>query len=73
MLYTSSLSLTGERNRLQDLPLSKCRPVGLSGRAAEMQIQTGQTGGLRLLRAQSAKGNDGQNTRLMRVFASVST
>lgn len=64
-LYLSSLPLADERNCLQDLPLSKRRSDGVSGRAAEMQIQTGQTGGLRVLRTQSPKGNDGQKTRLV--------
>lgn len=67
----SCLSLVGARNRLQDLPLSQCRSDGMSGRAAEMQTQTGQTGGLRVVWPQSSEGNDGQNTRLVNLAASV--
>lgn len=42
----SCLPLLGARNCLPDLPLSKCRSDGVSGGAAEMQIQAGQTGGI---------------------------
>lgn len=44
----------------------------MSGRAAEMQIQTGQTGGLRVVRTQSPEGDDGQDAGLICLFASVS-
>lgn len=55
--------LSGARNRLQDLPLPKRGSDGVSGGAAEMQVQTGQTGGLRVVRAPSPEGNHGENTR----------
>lgn len=55
--------LSGARNRLQDLPLPKRGSDGVSGGAAEMQVQTCQTGGLRVVRAPSPEGNHGENTR----------
>lgn len=55
--------LSGARNRLQDLPLPKRRSDAVSGGAAEMQVQTGQTGGLRVVRAPGPEGNHGENTR----------
>lgn len=67
------LPLTGARDRLQDLSLPKRRPDGVSGRAAEMQIQTGQTGGLRVVRTQSPEGNDGQNSRSASLPPFIST
>lgn len=73
---SSSSTCVGARNRLQDLSLSQRRADGVFGRAAEMQIQTGHTGGLRVLRTQSPKGDNGQNPRLLHlsgVFLTVGT
>lgn len=55
--------LSGARNRLQDLPLPQRGSDGVSGGAAEMQVQTGQTGGLRVVRTPSLEGNHGEDTR----------
>lgn len=55
--------LSGARNRVQDLPLPQRRSDAVSGGAAEMQVQTGQTGGLRVIRAPSSEGNHGEITR----------
>lgn len=61
-----SLPLVGARNRLQDFPLPECRSDGVPGRAAEVQIQTGHSGGLRVVRTPSPEGNHGQDARCNR-------